>query len=142
VSRGGARANVNGGWVGRRQGRAVARVHFAHFAPVSFAKWTLGSHGVHFVHFAEFGMARWTKCTLAAARRLPRRPVPQAVSGGAGGALAALLTEGAALQVESRLRVLGLAEEDAAALAAAAASPSSAPDAAVEAADRQRAAGE
>ena len=54
-------------------------------------------------------------------------------------ALAALLTEGAALQVESRLRLLELAEQDAPQLATAA---QSAPEPAVERPGRQRAAGE
>jgi hypothetical protein len=45
----------------------------------------------------------------------------------AGDDLAALLTEGAALQVEARLRLLDLAEEDATALVAAAAAPAAAP---------------
>jgi len=57
-----------------------------------------------------------------------------------GDPLSALLTEGAALQVESRLRLLELAEQDAAQLAAAA-QPSAA-EAAVERPRRQRAAGE
>ncbi len=57
------------------------------------------------------------------------------------GARAAAPAEGAALQVESRLRVLDVAEEDAAALAASA-TRSSAPDAPAEPAERQRAAGE
>ena len=57
-----------------------------------------------------------------------------------GDALAALLTEGAALHVEARLRLLELAEQDAVELAAAA--RPSALEPAAEAPDRQRAAGQ
>jgi hypothetical protein len=54
----------------------VARVHFAHFAAFSRARWTLCAYSVHFAHLAKFGMAKWTKFTLAAANPQPPYPAP------------------------------------------------------------------
>jgi hypothetical protein len=69
-------ANVNGGWVGRRQELRIARVDFVDLAGFSLAKSTLGPYSVHFVDVARIRMTKSTLCTLTAANpsSLPTQP--------------------------------------------------------------------
>jgi hypothetical protein len=62
-----ARSNVSCGWVGRRQRRAVARVHFVDFAMFPRATSTFFPDSQHFVDLAKIRMSKSTKCCLTAA---------------------------------------------------------------------------